>query len=498
MTTPGATAALGATRRLRRSPVGSVLPLVALLTACGSRAPQPIAAGTNVLLISLCSVRADHMSLHGYERSTTPALEALSRSSVVFEQALTQWPKTTPAFASLFTGLYPHDHGVMRVTGGPRLPDHHRTLAEILTQHDYATAAFVSSPALSRESGLLQGFAEAEETFRDPQPFRTTTARALRWLSRSTGHRPFFAWVHYNNAHQPYGGGGGSRPDIFVDDRHYDREPRVKVLRGTPLTLPLPPDHPFRPQILRPDMGGVRPSAVLPERPSELAFYLARYDAGILAADSRIGDLLEGVAALDLLDDTLVAVVGDHGEALGEHGYFFGHGRLPYDDVLRVPLMLRFPGGRDPRRVSCPVASFSLMPTILDAVGVPVPREVEAPSLADCSDGDQIAPPVFSESGYQIGFQVALRAGRWKLVWVPDEIDRGLMTGHEWELYDVLRDPGEVVNLHTRRPMIEQRLRNRHLAWTGSWRSRLRPPLAGEPPTDPEVVRSLRDLGYLD
>lgn len=470
-------------------------PFLAACLACGPVAPDAVPTPpTNLVLVSLCSVRADHTSLYGYARTTTPTLQSLGRSSIVFDQAVTQWPKTTPAFASLFTGQYGHTHGVMRITGGQRLGESHRTLAQILQDHGYSTAAFVSSPALSRDTGLQRGFAVSEETFRDREPFRRATEDALHWLSHRA-EAPFFLWVHYNNAHQPYGG-GGAPPDLFVDDANYDPRPKVPLLPGTPLDLAVMPDHPFRTQIVRPDMGGVRPSAVLPERPTELSYYVARYDAGIRAADDLIAELLQGIGELGLLDRTVLAVVGDHGEALGGHGYYFGHGRLPYEDVLRVPMVVRLPG-HGPRRVEAPVPTFALAPTLLEALGLAPPHEMESHSLLPSLEGRE-PTPVFSESGYQIEFQVTLRIGRWKLIHVPDEIDRALMTGSAWELYDLRRDPAELHDYHGTGLAVEKALREKLLTWVATWRPGLPPPRPLRPPADSEVRRGLRDLGYLD
>jgi arylsulfatase A-like enzyme len=243
-------------------------------------------------------------------------------------------------------------------------------------------------------------------------------------------------------------------------------------------------------------MGGVRPSVLLSERPTELAFYLARYDAGIYAADRQIADLLAGLRKLGVLENSLLAVVGDHGEALGGHGYFFGHGRLPYDDVLRVPLLLRLPGGRrGGTRVAHPVAAFSLAPTLLELARLRVPAGMEARSLLASRAKDE---PVFSEAGYQPDFQIAVRLGTWKLIWVQDPLDRVLMRGSEWELYDLAADPQELHDLHALQPQRADRYRRRLLSWVRSWRPKLTPPGVPVLPADPAVREGLRSLGYLD
>ena len=168
---------------------------------------------TNVLLITLCSVRPDHMSAYGYWRDTTPFLKTLADESVVFEQAASQWPKTVPAFASLMTEKFGHSNGVMRFTTGKVLDESHETLAEMMAAAGYDTAAFVSTSALNEKTKIFQGFETADRTYLESKPFETTTGNALAWMVERRD-KPFFVWVHYNNAHYPYHGGGGL-PDVF-------------------------------------------------------------------------------------------------------------------------------------------------------------------------------------------------------------------------------------------------------------------------------------------
>lgn len=476
---------------------GILLAVLPLLTCSGSteREPQVVQERPpNVLVISLCSVRADHTSLLGYPRATTPHLERLAADGWVFEHAVTPWPKTTPAFAALVTGKYGHDNGVMRVTGGQRLADEHTTLAEVLRARGYATAAFVSSGALNHGTNIFQqGFARVDETFRVDSPFPSTTQRALEWIA---GERevPFLAWVHYNNAHLPYYAPGAPK-DLFVGDRHYDPTRKVTLSDGKPLDLPVDDDHPHRTQILRPDMFGVRPEVVLGGGRKELAFYVARYDAGIFGADRMIGDLLDGLHETGVLDETIVAVVGDHGEALGDHGYYFGHGRLPYDDVGRVVLLIRPPGGGGPQRVRQPVSTLGLAPTLLTMAGAPIPEGMAVGSLLD----EEARPSlVFAESGYSLDYPLSVRDERWKLIYVPNPVDQRLMRHRPYELYDLLRDPGETRDLYRQDDPVARRLHRELLRWSRGW---MRKAYGGASQlheiVDEETRDQLRALGYL-
>jgi arylsulfatase A-like enzyme len=474
--------------------------LLAFASACERHRPgapeEPSGEARNAIVISLCSVRADHMSLYGYRRATTPALDAFASDAWVFEHAVTQWPKTVPAFAALLTARYGHSTGVMRVTPRQKLSDSARTIAEVLTERGFATAAFVSSGVLHAGTNVFQqGFAHVEETFRVSDPFEETTRRATEWIG-AQGEKPFLAWVHYNNAHAPYRAPGAD-PETFVGDALYDPRPRVRINAGPQFPVAVAPDHPNLAQILRPDIGGVEKRAQLPERPTELAYYVARYDAGILGADRTIEPLLAALKEQGRLEDTVIAIVADHGESLGEHEYYFQHGRFPYDDNLRVPLVIRPPGGES-RRVREPVATFRLAPTLLDFLGVDAAPEMEARSLLPRLRGAEPFEPVFSESGYQYDYQLSVRDERFKLISVPNAFDQSLMRRRPYELYDLSVDPGELHDLSDARPDVAGVLRTALDAWAEPWRERAYARMSSAEQVDSEALSNLRALGYVE
>jgi arylsulfatase A-like enzyme len=485
----------------RHSPFHLALCLLLLVLggACSRREATDIRA-KNILVISLCSVRADHMSLHGYPRATSPAIDALSQEAWVFSHAVTQWPKTVPAFASLLTGRYGHSNGVMRVTPGQRLDDRELTLAEVLRDRGFATAAFISSGAMHEGTNLFQqGFALVDETFRSADSFNLATEHAAAWIAEQR-EQPFFAWVHYNNAHAPYHA-PGAPPETFVGDAWYDPGPQVKINTSPKLDIAVAAGHPYRRQIMRSDIGGIRPGAALPERPNELAFYVARYDAGILGADRTIQPLLEAMRESGRLEDTVVALVGDHGESLGDHNYYFEHGRFPYDDSVRVPFLIRPPGppGRVARReIGEPVATFRLGPTLLEMVGVPPPPTMEATSLLPRLDGEEPFTPVFTESGYQYDYTLAVRNERHKLIFVPNPSDQALMRGHPQELYDVIADPAELRDLSASQPKVVEELSGVLRKWSQPWIRQAYGRAKDVDITDPGTRARLRALGYLD
>ena len=476
------------------------LALCLLILVCAptcARTGKEVDRARNVVVISLCSVRADHMSLYGYARATTPALANFSKDAWVFSHAVTQWPKTVPAFAALLTGRYGHSNRVMRVTPGQRLADREITLAEVLRDSGFDTAAFISSGALHDGTNVFQqGFGRVEETFRSKEPFETATHRAVAWIEERA-EKPFFAWVHYNNAHAPYLA-PGAPADVFVDDAFYDPAPQVRVNAAPRFRVAVPADHANFQQIMRADIGGIPPRARLPGRPNELAFYVARYDAGILGADRTIAPLLEALRRLGRLDDTVVALVGDHGESLGEHDYYFQHGRFPYDDNLRVPLLIRPPGGVARREIGEPVATFRLAPTLLDLVGIRAPAEMEATSLLPRIQGEERFRTVFSESGYQYDYTLSMRDQRWKLIFVPNAFDQAVMRGGVHELYDLVADPGELEDLSASRPEVVTELSAPLQKWSRPWIRQAYKLVENVDITDDETRARLRALGYIE
>jgi arylsulfatase A-like enzyme len=290
---------------------------------------------------------------------------------------------------------------------------------------------------------------------------------------------------------------------MFVDDEYYDSSARV-ALNTTENDLPIAEDHPFSHQIKRGDLGGMWEPlwqlTGLPDRPTELARYIALYDATIRGADRCIGKLIEAVDQMPFEQRPIIAFIGDHGESLGEHNYFFEHGRLPYEDVLHVPMIIRFPASaKAPARIAKPVAVIDLAPTLLELAGLPVPRNMEGRSLVSAVTKNAPRGDIFFAAGYQFDFMTGIRRDQWKLVHVPNEIDRSIMSGAEYELYDLSNDPGELNNLAQDRPEMAAALRAELEKWTRPWwkRASTMQEQGPAPEMDEEARRRLIELGYL-
>ncbi|HSL82992.1 MAG TPA: sulfatase [Thermoanaerobaculia bacterium] len=432
------------------------------------------------------TLRADHTSAYGYPRKTSPTLERLATEGLLFDQAVCQWPKTGPSFASLFTGQYPQTTGITH-EAAVRIPEGYLTLPELFQTLGYTTVAVVSNAVLNTGLGWDRGFDEYLETWHveggmsaDPLVYRKTinaprvNELALPLLERHRDAERLFVWLHYSDPHAPYVLPDGTE-NPFVGDRWYTQEETVKL---------------ERPQ-----------AQALGER-RDLKFYVAQYDANVLVADRGIGEALERAGELGLLEDALVIYTADHGESLGEHDYWFEHGRLPYSPGARVPLVLWGPG-RVPagERVAAPVELVDLYPTLLDLAS---PGE-EVPGL----EGDSLLPflvdgPEPPEGAFRHAFLEAgggspsthyraVQDERWKLVYHPAFADAPVA----FELYDLVRDPLETEDLKEVRRAEARRLREVLFDWMkgADW---IRRDHSFVRERSEETLKALRALGYVD
>ncbi len=420
--------------------VGAALAAATLIQSGCARPQQAAsAANYNVLLITLDTVRADHIGAYGYRKIETPNLDRLASEGVRFAEASSPVPLTLPAHATILSGLLPPRHGV-RNNGAERFPEGPATLASQLGAAGYRTGAFIGAFVLDRRFGLGRGFDRYDDDIPRERaadldverPGRVVTDRALAWLSEKS-EKPFFAWVHLYDAHAPYA-----------------------------------PPEPFR--------------TLYPDRP---------YDGEVAEVDAQVGRLLAELDRRGFAGRTVVAVVGDHGEALGEHGELT-HGLLVYEPSLHVPLLLRAPGVLPAGWVvETPVSLVDLAPTLAGLLERPLPagadRSLDGHDLSTTlrQRREPPAEDLYAESLYGTTFGwstvFALRRGEMKYIAAPRP-----------ELYDLRRDPGESQNLEERRPGQGKELATRVAALAGS---------AGEAaapaPLDAEARARLLSLGYL-
>ncbi len=453
---------------------------VLLVTACGKRAPEN-PGPPNVILITLDTLRPDHLACYGHPSISTPNLDRMAGRGTRFAEAVTVVPTTLASHLSILTGTTPRTHGVAR--NGFRAGDGNRTLAEVLREHGYATAAFVSAFSLDSRFNLTQGFdvydcaydrgftpSVADQAQRRAQ---ATSEAALGWLrEHRTG--PFFLWVHYFDPHYPYDP-PGKYASLYDPDYKGGADGSMVYL-----------DQVWRKRRF--------PS------PEDRRHVISLYDGEISYMDEHLGNLFDSLERWKLSENSIVVVVGDHGESLGEHGYDFNHGLYVYDPCIRVPLLIRGPGLPQGRVVPELVETIDLMPTVLDLLDLPVPEVVEGRSLRPLLEGKPWSErTAFSEatkpwnvepdSGgvFQNAWKAkCARTREWKYILTPFADKR--------ELYDLSHDPGEETNHLGTRPDIAGEMAARLEAWT----ERPREIIPNEDLTpDPETLERLKALGYI-
>jgi choline-sulfatase len=414
--------------RQRIAAICVVADLVAFAAGC-TKTP------TNLVLITIDTLRADHLSSYGYVRETSPNLDALAREGARFARCYAQSVTTRASHASLFTGCYPGTHGVLsNVEEYPDRP----SLMTALRARGYVAAGFVSSVVLNRKFGVqrqLDDFDDAATTSEinrpnmAERPARATLDAALAYLEKRNPTRPFFLWVHLIDPHGPYA--APENPDRFVGDAHATPGRRTLPLGDTNIGFGDIPRY----QILN---GQQDPD-----------YYVARYDGEIRYADEALGRFFERLHALGLYDRTLIAVTADHGETLDEptHRRYFSHGLVAYEEDAHVPLIVHEPAGT--RRLStvdadAAVLSIDVAPTLLDLLGVDVPGEFEGRSIL--SGPRAVEEPIISLGSYgspqterMMGTQKGVLRGPWR--YLINSLD-----GAE-ELYDHRNDPREGHNV---------------------------------------------------
>jgi arylsulfatase A-like enzyme len=464
-----------------------------------SPATQAAAARPNIILISMDTVRADHLSIYGYARNTSPSLSEFAERATLYTRAIAASDITLSSHASMFTGLYPSWHGAY-----PVMPDFPYgrplgksvTLAEILREHGYSTAGVVANHAFLQASmGLSQGFSVWDhrvpmrlstehlpfylrEAARDVLGLVMDTSafdaycmradgvnrEAEALLSGATHEHPFFLFLNYMDAHTPY------VPPSPFRDLFPGRNPR------------------FRPAASHENLTfavNLRQQRVTEAQKRDL---ISQYDGGIAYLDSRLGELFEWLRKAGLYDNSLIIVTSDHGEAFGERDLMQHAEGFVYQNQVHVPLLVKFPGQHEPVQSAELVSHVDLMPTILDAAGIAPPANLPGRSLRSPADPARV---VFSEGRFLSddetfrlrGVRRAIYVGWSKLiVWSVGSV----------ELYDLNNDPNELHNeypadLANAAPLVERLTR-----WIGTIPHRLPP----APKPDQSTLERIKSLGY--
>jgi arylsulfatase A-like enzyme/tetratricopeptide (TPR) repeat protein len=438
---------------MRAFPGSLIVLCLLLLASCSKPVPSsvskpPSPRDVNVLLITLDTLRADHLSCYGSKKVATPNIDALAARGVLFTQAVAQVPLTTPSHASILTGTYPQVHK-LRDNGGFVLDGSIPTLATLTKDNGFETAAFVGAAVLNRHFGLNRGFDHYGDNLNEKPNAKllpgvvaelrgdAVTRRALDWLDQrakpGTGTPPvknFFLWAHYYDAHFPYD----------------------------------------------------------PPEPYGTRFQKDKYSGEIAYVDQQVGELLKGLAARGLAERTLVVLMADHGESLGDHGEFT-HGVFLYDSTMHIPLMIAGPGLPAAKVITRQVRSIDVMPTVADYLGLSPGSQAQGISLLPSVLEDKPWPPNFAymETLYPktaLGWAElrAVRTDEWKYVAAPKP-----------ELYHLPEDPAEVRSVKESRSDQATRL-DQHVWEVAGARESLGK-LTRSPVND-ETMRQLQSLGY--
>ena len=415
--------------------------LAAALLPSAQAAAPPRRSSPNVILITIDTVRADHLGCYGATDVKTPTLDGLARDGILFERAISQVPLTWPSHAAILTGTYPFQNGVQDFTGQP-LDPRFRSVAQVFKQQGYATGAVVSAFVLDRSWGLSRGFdfyddAFSAETFRQKdiglvdRKAGESVTHAISWLQKPT-RRPFFFWLHLYDPHSPYD-----------------------------------PPEPFRTQ-----------------------YRSHPYDGEIAYADHELGRLIAWLKQNRLYDRTAIVVLSDHGESLGEHGEK-EHGFFVYNSTVHIPLIVKPPAGSGfrPGRVSAPVETVAVAPTLTRLAGMKedIQKQFAHPGLL--GEKAPSEDPAYSESFYafsSFGWSPlhALQTSRYHYIEAPTR-----------ELYDVIADPQEKNNLAPQQTATVAVLEDKLQALLRQ--NPFKPGEGGTSGLSPDALEKLRALGYV-
>jgi arylsulfatase A-like enzyme len=398
-------------------------------------------ARPNAIIIVSDALRLDHLPCYGYKRDTAPNICKLAGQGTVCFNVFTQAPWTKPAIGSIFTGLYPYEHGALLAVDVPQyrelpqlafLSDDLQTMAEVFKESGYKTAGFSANVHLLRKLGFSQGFDYWQET--EGLSSIEMMKDVLRWIERNRGS-PFFIYIHLMDTHSPY----------------YSFPPFRGMFKGCPPGLT---DRPLTDK----DRSFLKEAKIDDASMHSLSDVINRYDDCIYQTDSQIGELMRCLRNDGVLDTTFIAITADHGEALSERGDYF-HGWTLYNEVLRVPLVLFYPKLIPPGSKLEPVLeNRDIFSTFADLLNLAVqdPRKAKERSWRSLFKGgrEKRGGTAYSETEVAVlkkpeqvrSALSCIQDGRWKLI-------HDARTG-EYELYNLESDPGETVNVYARYPEV--------------------------------------------
>lgn len=486
----------------------AVLVAAATLLWAGCDRPE----GPSVVLVTIDTLRADHLSAYGYQRSTSPRIDELAARGVLFENSYSQTNSTNPSHTTILTGSYVKTHGVIANTVGFSREDL-PTLAELFQDAGYATAGIVSAGHLNRNhAGLGRGFDHFENVRPRPntpegaspdwtRPAREAVDQAIAWINEQA--RPFFLWLHLFDPHLPY------QPEIAFERRlGMGRPGRIENIAGI-YDRSIELDRLF---IEQPDLSAAEHELyeaiyrrVIPIEAmiyngvgwtrEETSAFRALYDGEIAQTDAELGRLIDHLAAGQTTP--LIALTADHGEAFGKGGVFFDH-RGIYNASIRVPLIVQGAGVTAAGlRVPDAVQAIDIAPTLLELVGLERPATMPGRSLATAMAGRGTIEPTPIYVEHANAAAVAMIDGDWKLILSllegREDVDPLIYRHAKVELYNLRTDPGEAQDLSASEAERVENMRSTLVAWLMVDRAEV-----GEAELSAEMRSQLQSLGYIN
>jgi arylsulfatase A-like enzyme len=424
-------------------------------------------AGYNVVIISVNALRADHLGCYGYSRATSPHIDAFARESIIFDRAIAQSYWTLPSLVSLFTSKYISAHNVD--SRDTKLGTKDKTLASVLKIYGYATAGFTCGLDTASAYGLHKGF-DVYNVYNGNNvvgSFADVVPRAVKWLNENKDKK-FFLFLQSYDAHPPYSQRVKARFSQGykgVLQKYRLGYNALKNINGNLL---------------------ISRGSRIELSAQDLEYITSRYDDCIEYLDGYIGKFLAVLEELRLSSNTIVVFCADHGEELGERGTFnrFGNQNL-YQEVLRVPLIIRYPALKEKgRRESALAESVDIMPTILELLAIPSGHELQGKSLAPLVNSSVDTPVhtyVFSEASKNKW--MILSANGWKLLYSPEKI----------ELYNLNDDPRESCNVIEENAGLQVSLMKEFFFWREHHKE---DKADNYLKLDPELIEKLRSAGY--
>ena len=516
-------------RPLRAAGKAVLFALVLAAPARGAEnsAPLPKGGRYNLIMISLGNVGTAHMSLYGYPRQTTPALDRWAKDAVVFENAFSPTSWTLPVGTSLFTSLYPFAHGVTMRGQKNMLNKSIPTLPEILQRAGYATAAFTGGLDYYKGFGHMRGFDTVADN-PDFTGYQTTLPQATQWLSAHES-KNFFLFIHGYDAHCPFVPPAAPILGTFTGGRPAATFDASRCLRGYKQSKDGYVVYPsFRCDLDKTSLECA--VAATPDEPKPFVLKGAdidhlqdMYDEDVLSVDAQVGRFLASLST-QTLAQTIIVVYCEHGEMFAKHGNFGRPGAfrgMLYDDVVHIPLLVRLPTP-NPARVRAMVSIVDIMPTLLDLLGIPndARLKMQGKDLRPLIEGQdaQVHDRVYAGSTFLFGRHfpyakpmdaASVRDPEWKLIRedaVPEKFynlskdamkKQGALKPQIIEsLYHVAKDPEELHDLAKQRPDVVARLKKDLRRWREECRRLLSERTPSTQKLPPSLLRSAKDHGY--